>query len=218
MANVQMPPQYIQYEEESYMPNVGISQLFVLCKKEVLIMKKSIVFLLTIVVFMISSMCSAAIQSTVSLGGVSIGMPYKDVIAMFGTPNKTFEHKTQDGRLLSRYIEYGDTVQIMFDYNGDRLGGVANVFVVANNGWKLPNGIGVGSNINEIRRLYGMGECHSKGEYGDYWEFKLSDGTTITATIDIDPELNGMSDKITSLQIGKGNFPEYNFYSRTLHS
>ena len=181
-------------------------------------MKKRIVFLLVIVVFMIGSICSAAVHPPVSLGGVSLGMSYQDVVAMFGTPNKTFDQKSQNGKLLSRYIEYGDTVQIMFHYNSGNLSGVKNVFVTANNGWKLPNGIGVGSNINEIRRLYGEGECHSKGQYGDYWEFRLSDGMMITATIDIDSEINGMSDKITSLQIGRGNFPEYNFYSKTSHT
>lgn len=177
-------------------------------------MKKSIVFLMTMVVFMVSSICSAAVQSAVSLGGVSIGMSYQGVIAMFGKPNKIFEHKTMDGKLSSRYIEYGDTVQIMFDYHGSSLSGVENVFVIANNGWKLPSGIGVGSNINELRNLYGNGDCYGKGAYGDYWKFELQNGIVITATIDLDPEGNGMSDKITSLQIGKGHYPEINFYSK----
>ena len=135
------------------------------------IMKRSSVLLLTIIAFVFCSVCSANAQMPISLGGISIGMSYQSVIAMFGKPNKIYDKKSLNGKLWSRYIEYGDTVQIKFSYDGGVLSGVENVFVTANNGWKLPNGIGVGSNINEIRKLYGSGECHSKGRYGDYWDF-----------------------------------------------
>ena len=173
--------------------------------------------------FTLCSICGAASQqSEISLGGVRLGMSYQDVISMFGEPSIINDSFNAEGNLSSRYIEYGNNVQITFDYNykTKELEGVTNVFVIANNGWKLPSGIRVGSKFREVFDHYGKGALHGKGMYGDYWLFKSNDAYTIIVTVErVIYDINTIKDTdvITSLQISRNSFSENDFYSHEEH-
>lgn len=183
-------------------------------------MRKIIVLFLVVFSMIGFSICGAATwPSEISLGGVRIGMSYQDVVNMFGKPSVINERRDMQGNLWKRYIEYGNTVQICFDYKKGVLDGVTNVYVIGNNGWTLPSGIKVGSKLKDVFAQYGNGTIDGKGMYGDYWKFKSKDGHTVTVSVErYIPNVDDIKDTdvLTSIQLNFGPW-ENNFYSRESH-
>lgn len=108
-------------------------------------------------------------------------------------------------------MEFGDTVQLHFTNDNGSIGTVDNIFVTANNGWKLSNGLTVGSKLRDIFDIYGKGVIRGKGFYGTYWEVELNDGCSITVSSKQTPWGNRANineildtDTISSIQISTG--------------
>ena len=106
--------------------------------------------------------------SELSLGGVTLNMPYQKVVQMYGEP------QWQYGDSNNGIAEYGSTVRIGFDKNL-----VTYVLVMADNGWKTPKGIGVGMTIDAVYKAYGYLDFSEKGTKGVYCVYKNYTGKTL---------------------------------------
>ena len=106
-------------------------------------MQKRIFPMIFLVLFCIPAICGAMSPSKflgeLSLGGIWLDMPYKDVISMYGEPTRIEKGK---GQLVRYTLFYGDSVEINI---GKADGGkVIGVKSKANNGWSTPSGLHVG--------------------------------------------------------------------------
>lgn len=185
----------------------------VIFKKGVVHMRlwKTMVFLITL--FCSCCICFAQTPNTpesdielseLSLGGVTLNMPYQKVAQIYGEP------KWQYGDPNNGIAEYGDTVRIGFDKNL-----VTYVLVLADNGWRTPKGIGVGMTIDDVYRAYGYLDFSEKGTKGVYYVYKNYSGKTLLEVM-APKKLYVSTDtspKITSLEIysssPNGTMPGY---------
>ena len=115
-------------------------------------MKKITVLLAFCLVFLISSLCSAANitllpKEQVALGGITIRMSKDAVISMYGQP-------VSDDNSVLKYGRYGT----QFDIGYYAPVGVHTVTVSGNNGIATPAGIKVGTPYSDVVRL--LGEPH----------------------------------------------------------
>lgn len=172
---------------------------------------KKVFSLVLMVCFMLAcTMCSASTIDDGSLGGVRLGMSYQDVVAMYGEPTWKKVAIDSNGNNWGTYVEYGNTVQIHFTDSDET---VDNVFVTADNGWRLSNGVSVGSKLQEVLSIYGNGTLKAKGRFGDYWTIKVHDDYYVTVSSQREPWGNRKdaqeirdTDTISSLQISQGGF------------
>lgn len=104
-------------------------------------------------------------KNELSLGGVTINMPYQNVVQMYGVP------QWQYGDPGNGIAIYGDSVRIGFDNNV-----VTYVLVMADNGWKTPKGISVGMTIDDVHKAYGNTYAWEKGAKGDYLVYRYTEG------------------------------------------
>ena len=162
-------------------------------------MKKQIFLLTIMVLMMFSCSCFAGEPTTkdCSLGGIAPFMTYDQVVAMYGEPTS---QKGSFGTGENAYLSYGNTVQIQFAN-----GVVSNIFSIGNNGWRLPNGISVGSQFKDLVALWGTPPLSfGKGKYGDYYGWRVSEGIchyTICVTYDTVGKKGADAEKITSVQV-----------------
>ena len=165
-------------------------------------MNKYFFTFVSLTVFFLVNICAAEISKEVSLGGIKIGMTYREVVAMYGEPTAKFDELTNKGKIWAKHIEYGNNVQITFSDENGEFGKVKNVLVIADNGWSLSSGIKVGSKKTDFVAIYGEGDSRGKGRYGEYKSVKISKNECIAYSI---PD-TGNSDKISSIQINNGSF------------
>ncbi len=114
-------------------------------------MKKITVLLAFCLVFLISSLCSAANitllpKEQVALGGITIRMSKDAVISMYGQP-------VSDGNFVLKYGRYGTQFDIQYSTNAAAW--VHTVTVSGNNGIATPAGIKVGTPYSDVIRLLG---------------------------------------------------------------
>lgn len=111
-------------------------------------MKKIFIFA-TFLTLIFSNVCFAAKPLDFTLGGLTLKMPYSEVIKIYGEPTS---HPGGWAQLVSDVIKYGDDVEIGF------LGKeIRYVAVSANNGWKTAAGVYVGMPISKVIEIYGDG-------------------------------------------------------------
>jgi|GEM_PF-3201916 len=153
-------------------------------------MKKMFLAMVTVVTILISNFCFAAASKELSLGGISLGMTYQQVVAMYGEPTlKYHEMYSNLDKISNTYIQYGNNVEIRFSNDNGKIGTVTNVFVTANNGWKLNSGIAVGNTFKDFCNAYNVSVmhpstmedlkkrdvlmCFGKGWYSEYYNLIL---------------------------------------------
>lgn len=95
----------------------------------------------------IPNICLAMTRADFTLGGLSLNIPYSEVIKIYGQPTSKLGGWAQ---LVSDCIKYGDDVEIGFLNKKIRY-----VVTTANNGWKTAAGVYVGMNINDVIKIYG---------------------------------------------------------------
>ena len=95
----------------------------------------------------IPNICLAMTRADFTLGGLSLNMPYNDVIRIYGEPTSKPGGWVQ---LVDDCIKYGNDVEIGFLNKKVRY-----VVTTANNSWKTAAGVYVGMNINDVIKLYG---------------------------------------------------------------
>ena len=165
-------------------------------------MKKFLPIMVFAAIFIfMNNFCFAEVSKDVSLGGIRLGMSYQEVVSMYGEPTAKYERVKDDGSVTSKYIEYGNTVQITFSSKNGNFGIVKNVLVTADNGFSLPSGIKVGSTVSDFTKIYGSVTSSGKGICGLYYRINISNKVCIAfSTTDI-----GDRNKINSLQITTGS-------------
>lgn len=126
---------------------------------------KKYISLLCIALFSLFSAVSAFAQGSYSspagtslfaLGGIEIGDDWSLVTSRYGTPDYTQMLTPKDIKKkadpLNTY-SYGKTVFI--ETSPEPVQFVRSISVTANNGWKTPRGIGVGSTVPQLLNTYG---------------------------------------------------------------
>lgn len=104
-------------------------------QRTLIIMSLTFVFL--------SGICGATntnrFLNELSLGGIRLGMTYKDVVAIYGNPTRIEKGTSQ----LVRYkLFYGNSIEIHIGMSaGEKVIGIIST---ANNGWSTPSGLHVG--------------------------------------------------------------------------
>ena len=82
-------------------------------------------------------------KSEMALGGITLKRNYWDEIRrIYGEP--------KNDSLSGWTWTYGDSVELHTPE-----GALSDILVTANNGWKTPSGIGVGTSVNELVKKYG---------------------------------------------------------------
>lgn len=201
-------------------------------------MKKMFLSVVALVTILISNFCFAAASKELSLGGISLGMTYQQVVAMYGEPTLKYHSLySNSDKISDTYIQYGNNVEIKFSNDNGKIGTVTNVFVTANNGWKLNSGLAVGNTFQDFCNAYGVTilehpelkdlerkdifRCIGKGWHGEYYSLILE---TVKQKALIGDKVmeypskaiivtgNGLLDsKITTLQISKSGHGEFRF-------
>jgi len=98
----------------------------------------------------------------IALGGIQLGATMERVRSIYGEP----DHKTQSpnngpfGRVIT--WTYGSSFKLEFDGDSHTVIGAETT---ANNGIKLPSGIGVGDNINAAKWHYDSMKQSAKNQY-----------------------------------------------------
>lgn len=158
----------------------------------------------------INSIDTTIEKSELSLGGVTVHMPYQRVVQMYGEPQWKYGDPNNGVAL------YGDSVRIGFNKNQ-----VTYVLVMANNGWKTPKGISVGMNINEVYRVYGKEYSNEKGAKGDYVVYQNVEGPErrgntifmerirLYISTDLSPEINSLEIYESSPDKTSPGYPEH---------
>jgi len=95
----------------------------------------------------IPNICLAMTRADFTLGGLSLNMPYNDVIRIYGEPTSKPGGWAQ---LVSDCIKYGNDIEIGFLNKKIRY-----VVTTANNGWKTAAGVYVGMPLDEVLKIYG---------------------------------------------------------------
>lgn len=192
-------------------------------------MKKMFLAMVTVVTILISNFCFAAASKELSLGGISLGMTYQQVVAMYGEPTLKYHSLySNSDKISDTYIQYGNNVEIKFSNDNGKIGTVTNVFVTANNGWKLNSGLIVGNTFQDFCNAYGVIVMKpnkiedfkrkdafivcAKGWYGEYYRLIIGE---------VPPKYLIVSDggigskeigKVTSIQISMSEHGESRFF------
>lgn len=107
----------------------------------------SVLLAIICMVVVMGSSLAAVKTNDICLGGIYPGMTYQEVTAIYGPPEREERGYAQ---LVHKVIFYGDNVEIGFC--GEK---VLYVTVTANNGWKSPQGLHAGMDLNEAKRING---------------------------------------------------------------
>ena len=122
---------------------------------------KKIFSVIVLIMFVVSiSLTAQAYQrrgtlpkSEMALGGITLKRNYWDEIRrIYGEP--------KNDSLSGWTWTYGDSVELHTPE-----GALSDILVTANNGWKTPSGIGVGTSVNELVQKYG--EPYLSKSYGN---------------------------------------------------
>ncbi len=104
----------------------------------------------------LGNVCHAQIaDESAALGGLTVGLPLTRVIEIYGNPQKIDQYNN---------LTYGNgTVKIMTNFKSRVR--IDRIYVSANNGFTTPEGIRVGSSINQLFNTYGSPDRNMPGLY-----------------------------------------------------
>ena len=177
---------------------------------------KKILAIAIFAALIIPNICLAMTRADFTLGGLSLNMPYNDVIRIYGEPTSKPGGWAQ---LVSDCIKYGNDIEIGFLNKKVRY-----VVTTANNGWKTVAGVYVGMNINDVIKIYGndfstetrnaplnfnekyffykwSGTKYSWAEVADVYTYAPGDTVYILSVV-----VN--NDKVTAIELNQST-PEY---------
>ena len=98
--------------------------------------------------------CQATMpRSEMFLGGLTVDSPLSELKKIYGEPQEIYS-----GAEGNRAGTYGNNVLIVYNINMYNISrsNVESIHIMANNGWKTPAGISVGTNISKVFDLYGQ--------------------------------------------------------------
>lgn len=107
-------------------------------------MKKTFIALMA--ALCLGNVCNAQIaDSSAALGGLTVGLPLNRVVEIYGRPQNIDQYNN---------LTYGNgTLKIMTNFKSRQV--IDRIYVTGNNGFATPEGIRVGSSLNQLVNTYG---------------------------------------------------------------
>ena len=98
-----------------------------------------------------TGICQATMpRSEMFLGGLTVNSPLSELKKIYGEPQKGYTWGYENAQYMSIY---GNSVMVdSFNFRSK----VMAIHITANNGWRTPAGISVGTNIQRVFDLYGQ--------------------------------------------------------------
>ena len=159
-------------------------------------MRKNLVLLIFVFLFLFSTVCSAASllpKEQIAIGGITIGMPLSDVQAMYGKPFKVVQAYGGYQTHLYSTDERG-VVDFGMSYTPKQL--IDGVSISGNKGLSTPAGVKIGMTYSEVVQLLGEPYYIEKGTIGYYGE-----GDSGSLHIDMDSYSIDGNSKVTGIKM-----------------
>lgn len=138
-------------------------------------MKKTLLAL--IAALCMGNICNAQISDeSAALGGLTVGLPLNRVIQIYGRPQNIDQYNN---------LTYGNgTLKIMTNFKSRQV--IDRIYVTGNNGFATPQGIRVGSSLNQVIGTYGnpdrsMPNLFAYISYSGRCLFLRHDGVKVTS-------------------------------------
>lgn len=146
--------------------------------------------------------CQATMpRSEMFLGGLTVNSPLSELKKIYGEPQKGYTWGFENANYMSIY---GNNV--MIDSWRSKIVGI---HITANNGWKTPAGISVGTNIQRVFDLYGQPDYSKANSTKTVCVYYPSDFVKFEGRLVPDFGLfikyNNNSKKISEIYLGSGD-------------